>query len=488
MLIRQTGVIFVMSMSVVALIGCSSSGDRLLQIEQDLADARFASATANALEKIVAREQRFDSDGQGASGLLYPDSDFSSGSGSVVISQSSRDGGVATGSIAADIGDNGELEFYVEIVARDRPDGHGVSRFVDTSYRHGSFEGFSQSYRPITDHGLGDSWQGASATNTYRTGETLRVNFYTDAGTDDALGRPYANEVLLNPAARHDIVLHDVPPRPASYDWRSVGVPDEGLAGSLDGIEGRFSCPAGTGCYLGNERLPPDWDGYHQGYQDPDSDEPANLVIFTPADGSPPVSLRASDSRKVPAADYLSFGSWLYVPADETDAEAFEVGVFAAGGDPFLENNLMPLTGTATYTGKAAGLYAAAARPVTGSFYADVELTADFGTAGDFGTMSGSVSNFVLDTGESSPLTALRLATSDIGLPLQNDGAPLPDGTANGGWVEGTVADGEWHGVWGGRFFGNGNAADHPTSFAGTFGATDGNHNFAGGFGAHRDP
>ena len=42
-------------------------------------------------------------------------------------------------------------------------------------------------------------------------------------------------------------------------------------------------------------------------------------------------------------------------------------------------------------------------------------------------------------------------------------------------------------GSWGGKFYGNGSGLpDHPTSFAGTFGATDGERSFAGSFGAHK--
>ena len=67
---------------------------------------------------------------------------------------------------------------------------------------------------------------------------------------------------------------------------------------------------------------------------------------------------------------------------------AFEVvGVFAAGRDPFATSNLMALGGTATYTGKAAGTYTAAARPISQSFHADVKLTADFGTDSEFGAV-----------------------------------------------------------------------------------------------------
>ena len=112
-------------------------------------------------------------------------------------------------------------------------------------------------------------------------------------------------------------------------------------------------------------------------------------------------------------------------------------------------------------------------------------LTADFGTDSNLGVVSGQVSGFVLQSGEPAPLPELRLLPTTIDAsndaePASQIATPLP-----GGWVDGdTAASGGWHGVWGGRFFGNG-GGEHPTSFAGTFGATDGNRRFAGGFGAH---
>ena len=511
-LIGQSGLALLVAAFVMALAGCSSSGEhrsaRMARIvaeenaaraEQALADTRFASAVANAVAKIVARDQRFDVDPddisarKGTTGMLLPGSDATSGSGEVITSQSSANGGHVTSSLPWR-NDTGRLEFYVEIAPYLEPDpAVSSTRYVDTPYRQGEFEGFTTSYGPIETRGLGAGWQGFQATNVYEGGGTLTIRFHTDADHSDALARPWANEVFVLPEARHGIVLNDVSSLPAGQDWRSVSLPEGGLAGSLNGVEGRFSCPFDSECSLDNERLLPDWEGYHAGY------DASNLVIFTPADGSMPTRLRGSDSQAVPPGDYLSLGSWLYVPPDVTDVAAFEIGVFAAGRDPFAEDNLLALTGTATYAGKAAGIYAAAAHPATRHFYAAVELTADFGTASEFGAVGGRVSEFALDNGEPAPLGELRLlpvswrngaGVSNIFPSHETNGTALP-----GGWVEGyTAADGGWLGVWGGRFFGNGRSATdvpdsyagHPGSFAGTFGATDGNHSLAGSFGAHK--
>ena len=488
--IRAIGLALVWGVSVVGMVGCSGSGtSRLPQMPpasattQRLADAHFASAVANAMDRIVARDRRFDVDPEdgfsrsGTSGMLLPGSDASSGSGEVATSQSSAGGGHVTSSVPWR--SKGRLEFYVEIAPYDQEENDILTtRYVDTSYQRGAFEGFTTSGAAIANHGLGAGWQGLQATNVYMDGGTLTVRLYTDVDDSDRLDRPWVNEVFERPEARRDIELHDLPPLPVGRDWRSIPIPAPGLAGSLDGIEGRFSCPA-AGCSLDNERLLPDWEGYHPGY------DSSNVVVFTPASGGVPVRLSGSDSKPVPEGDYLIFGNWLYAPEDAADVGAFEVGVFAAGRDPFRTSSLMALAGTATYTGKAAGLYAAAARPVSGAFTADVALTADFGTSSDFGDVSGWVSGFALDGGEPSPLTELRLLSASIRTSEVRESASPPPTPLPGGWIHAeAAAAGGWQGVWGGRFFGNG-AGEHPSSFAGTFGATDGNRRFAGGFGAH---
>lgn len=489
--ITRIGVALALGVSVAGATGCSGTGAGRLQetpppteAARLLAVAYHASAVANAMDRIVARDRRFDVDPEngfnrsGTSGMLLPGSDDASGSGEVIISQSSAEGGFVTSSVPWR--DDGQLEFYVEITPYDQEEG-GVlaTRYIDTSYRRGAFEGFTTSGAAVSDHGLGAGWQALQATNVYEGGGTLTVRLYTDVDDADILDRPWANKVFERQEARHDIVLDDVSPLPAGRDWRSISIPARGLAGSLDGTEGRFSC-LDAGCSLDNERLLPDWEGYHPGY------DGSNVVIFTPADGGPPVLLAGSDSRHVPEGNYLTFGNWVYAPEDASDVDAFEVGVFAAGRDPFTPARLMALAGAASYSGKAAGLYAIAARPAAGSFTANVTLTADFAASSDFGAVSGQVSGFALENGDPSPLSDLRLLPTSIGdtgvaEPAAEPATPLP-----GGWVEGeTAASGGWHGVWGGRFFGNGVGDQHPSSFAGTFGATDGNRRFAGGFGAY---
>ena len=338
--ITRIGVALALCVSVAGATGCSGTGASRLQetpppteAARLLADAYHASAVADAMDRIVARDRRFDVDPEngfnrsGTSGMLLPGSDDASGSGEVIISQSSAEAGFVTSSVPWR--DDGQLEFYVEITPYDQEEG-GVlaTRYIDTSYRRGAFEGFTTSGAAVSDHGLGAGWQALQATNVYEGGGTLTVRLYTDVDDADILDRPWANTVFERQEARHDIVLDDVPPLPAGRDWRSISIPARGLAGSLDGTEGRFSC-LDAGCSLDNERLLPDWEGYHPGY------DGSNVVIFTPADGGPSVLLAGSDSRRVPEGNYLTFGNWVYAPEDASDVDAFEVGVFEAGRDPF---------------------------------------------------------------------------------------------------------------------------------------------------------
>ena len=176
--------------------------------------------------------------------------------------------------------------------------------------------------------------------------------------------------------------------------------------------------------------------------------------------------------------DYLAGGIWLYVPDDVTDAGSYAGGAFADGSDPFRQENILALQGTATYEGYAVDTYAlhSGASPDIDVFEAAVSLTADFGAENGLGTVRGSITDVEVD-GE--PLGAtLNLGAAPIGSNNSGFFEGQATGTANGLALEGR---------WGGRFFGNGAATDTPGSVAGTFGghSTDNAANFLGVFGAH---
>ena len=234
------------------------------------------------------------------------------------------------------------------------------------------------------------------------------------------------------------------------------------LPGTRNGQQGVFRClSAGSGCgyesstFNGRTRtmLTGDW-------------------IFIPASGT--------TTTGDPDTDYLAGGIWLFIPDDAESADDYVFGAFADGSDPFRQENLMVLQGTATYRGDAIGGYSerSAESTTTGEFSGDVELTANFGGTGNLGTISGSVTNFEVD-GEPDD-GALNLGTASIG-------------SQNSGFFRGTMTGSDdersYVGNWGGQFFGNGESDGKPGSVAGTFGgsSTDDVISFVGAFGAYKE-
>ena len=154
------------------------------------------------------------------------------------------------------------------------------------------------------------------------------------------------------------------------------------------------------------------------------------------------------------------------------------------GNDPFRQDNLAGLTGTATYEGDARAVYSHQETNRNYFVDGDVRLTADFGDAGSLGSISGTVSNFTGEGPGSNPYdydgVSVSLGTAQIG----NDDSGFFTGDTS---TSGT--DSTFTGKWGGQFYDNGAAADdHPGSVAGTFGAAtaDGSESFVGVYGADR--
>ena len=178
--------------------------------------------------------------------------------------------------------------------------------------------------------------------------------------------------------------------------------------------------------------------------------------------------------------DYLSGGVWLLVPDDATSAADYVFGAFADGSDPFTQSNLTGVQGTATYEGEATGVYSQTETGSTtiGYFDGDVELMADFGGMNDLGTISGSITDFVVDG--TSEVGTLNLGSANIG---------SQDSGFFKGSVTGSDDERSYAGHWGGQFFGNGETDGKPGSVAGTFGgsSTDDSVNFVGAFGAHKE-
>ena len=194
-----------------------------------------------------------------------------------------------------------------------------------------------------------------------------------------------------------------------------------------------------------------------------------------------------SDIESAADADRLVWGTWANVPEDAGAPQDIVQGAFAAGSDPFRQENLAVVTGAARYRGDVKGVYfEPAATPVGGySFGARVTLEAEFGNAAALGTVGGRIDNFIVQTSEqggyvSRPAASVTLERTAIG----GADSGFFDGAATGAFGDGAALSGRW----GGRFYGNGSAGDAPGSAAGTFGAAsaDQTRGFIGAFGAGR--
>ena len=177
--------------------------------------------------------------------------------------------------------------------------------------------------------------------------------------------------------------------------------------------------------------------------------------------------------------DYLVWGIWYY-DADFERTGNYEIGVFTDGNDPFVAGRfLTALAGTANYGGGVFGLYRDS-DDESGCHFANcffggrVTLTANF----DNDTISGSIYNFSNDRvfAGGNPTLALERAGID------NDNNFFEGDTSM------AFAGDDFTGRWGGQFYGNTGATDHPGSVGGTFGGAtdDGERAFLGAFHGYR--
>ena len=263
----------------------------------------------------------------------------------------------------------------------------------------------------------------------------------------------------------------------ADEDDATVGVQVE-IAGSFHGVAGRFTCD-GTTCTA---------DMTNAG---------ALTLAGTGATWSfVPSVTNVSVAGAQEDADYLDFGYWSEWDADggAGGAQAYTVEAFFKGKDP--HTNVASVEGTASYSGKAVGLYA---RQVydgntllddrSGRFTADVALRAYFGGGAvapdDQNSIGGTVSNFMdggrpIDSGWSVTLNKIGGGTGGTGT----------FDTSAGTFTEGTTAGGDTAGTWSGAFYGDDTAVNNvtpqPGSVAGEFTAGFHNGSVVGAFGARK--
>ena len=421
------------------------------------------------------------------------------------LSQNRRKEGGSHAHASASHDDSGQLQLNVAAIQKIPLQSAGPfvldGRYINTYQNNADLEGVTWFRSPVSDPELA-GWHVEELSSTRESGGTLDIFVATDVQTSDGAKGTWVREK----DAEFNISLSGVPARDADKDFILVAIDDgESIAGSLGDVAGTFSCANAAGCAFIDNRYRGSDGSYY-------TIDPG--VTFTP-DGGSPQSVPPTEPVSVPAADYLIFGHWLYVPDDVTDADAYDFGVFASGGDAFAVADIMPLTGTATYNGDAAGVYYAnglSSSPDIGSFTADVELMADFKSSSEYGTVEGEVNNFVFDGDANSSFASLYPAALSLSTYTYN-GYGVPDQSRNifdrswptnsdpqrGGWIHGltfatTDAGESFEGPWFGKFFGNDDpSSDLPTSIGGTFSAfiDPGNNQqsergLAGSFGAHR--
>ena len=167
--------------------------------------------------------------------------------------------------------------------------------------------------------------------------------------------------------------------------------------------------------------------------------------------------------------DYLTLGTWTIAPDNVDDSDNYEYGVFVDGSDPFEQTNIRPLQGDATYSGLAAGLFISGPNVVLNTDYGryavednfdgKLELRANFQSANDLGTISGSITELMVNG-------TLRDGTLNLG---DADIGPRDSGFFEGP-MSGSISDVPLSGAWGGQFYGNNTNDGKPGTVAGTFG------------------
>jgi hypothetical protein len=272
---------------------------------------------------------------------------------------------------------------------------------------------------------------------------------------------------------------------------------DETLDGMFDGASGEYRCINSNGCSVSVDK-----DGKIGGIGD------VSDFIFVPG---------MNAMIPVENEDYLSFGYWVRTTTTTDDegesTRDYAVVTYASGGMQYTATQIQNLSGEATYTGSATGLYVqktdvhgdgmGLVPTSTGQFGADVELMATFGTPATVGTtyhnsIRGTVENFTDSDG------------GDLGWTLNLMNAAITDGQNmyDGATCMAMMCGGDEEppaGGWEGQFFGSSDsdpemdgmqdaeADTYPTSTAGRFnGHFDGSDDgpvghVIGAFGAHLD-
>ena len=309
-------------------------------------------------------------------------------------------------------------------------------------------------------------------TNPYGPGDTLTPLDLSTGGavSIDSLGSLDDNFDPPGPAAGGDLRQ--------TFRLPSTTATAYTVKGNFQGAPGTYTCTAaaaGTDCVV---TITPGGDYL----------ETSGTWTFTP-------ELNSTAWRN--DGEFLRFGWWLQEPNSPKDAYTF--GYFAHGNDYTAPPGTIT-TGTATYTGRAAGKYVVQTVEdggVTGGvarqFTAAATLTASFDAAAN--SISGTISDFTADDGSSPPwevtLHKKTLgAQADLGNAFPARGALNDPTRSDYAGTTATYGDETAHGDWTGEYFGDqntGNARNaYPLGVGGTFQADNERVSIGGAFGARR--
>jgi hypothetical protein len=332
-------------------------------------------------------------------------------------------------------------------------------------------------------------WNGMSWSRDLRNNDSEMAVMYDNK--EDAVARAFNKAYDLNDdgavplvAADHGKLIEvDNLPVHVNHPALMIGVTN-GVKGMFDGVPGTFLAVTNA------VDVTVDDDGNATWATD-------STLTFKPDSATATVMMKD--------ANYVSLGWWLRTDMDmdgNLEAVMAWVASSAEGADYAAGDKLNGLQGKATFMGIAAGKYAimtpasvnTGASYEAGHFTADAELVADFETATDDGTMTGTISDFEQDgmsLGDWMVQLAEGFDTGDdeefdatMGKDIGATGALAIETTRNG--ARGTFGDAEVFGTWQARFSDNSRNDEMPGSIGGEFalGAENDLVRMIGAFGA----
>ena len=188
----------------------------------------------------------------------------------------------------------------------------------------------------------------------------------------------------------------------------------------------------------------------------------------------------AIDYSSTDVTDWMAGGYWLHVRGNWRDGQisGVEVGAFVDGPE-ISRSASVPVQGTASYNGIAAGAYAAKYGTDAGGTVGTIEIgeySGSFRAVADFsrGTVSGSVRNIVVDAVATEPDGTTYAGSSAVPTRLEIGATAInADGTFTGTDVRLTDPRFSFvsqQGSWGGRFSTIDDRTGDPRLVAGTHG------------------